>query len=132
MTENTFKIPLESAGEKKPSRLIPKACFTTEDNDETTLSFYEAEDGSVATGVWECPPHGVHLVRAAADRDVLHGELARARVERLVGGLDAVQVRAARGGDAWARHVLAPGVRAHAGRIAPNAGRLAPCFSTLA
>ena len=61
MTENTFKIPLESAGEKKPSRLIPKACFTTEDNDETTLSFYEAEDGSVATGVWECPPCKVDI-----------------------------------------------------------------------
>ncbi|SVC95427.1 uncharacterized protein METZ01_LOCUS348281 [marine metagenome] len=61
MTENTFKMPLESAGEKKPSRLIPKACFTTEDNDETTLSFYEAEDGSVATGVWECPPCKVDI-----------------------------------------------------------------------
>ena len=61
MTENTFKIPLESAGEKKQSRLIPKACFTTEDNDETTLSFYEAEDGSVATGVWECPPCKVDI-----------------------------------------------------------------------
>ncbi len=61
MTENTFKIPLESAGEKKPSRLIPKACFTTEDNDETTQSFYEAEDGSVATGVWECPPCKVDI-----------------------------------------------------------------------
>ena len=61
MTENTFKIPLESAGEKKPSRLIPKACFTTEDNDETTLSFYEAEDGSVAAGVWECPPCKVDI-----------------------------------------------------------------------
>jgi hypothetical protein len=40
MTGNTFKMPLESAGEKKPSNLISKACFTTVDNDETTLSFY--------------------------------------------------------------------------------------------
>ena len=61
MTENTFKISLEFEEEKKPSRLIPKACFTTEDNDETTQSFYEAEDGSVATGIWECPPCKVDI-----------------------------------------------------------------------
>lgn len=56
MTENTFKILPDSAGEKKPSNLIPKTCFTTEETDETTQRFYEAEDGSVAAGVWECPP----------------------------------------------------------------------------
>ena len=56
MSANTFKILPEPASEKKPSKLIPKACFTTEATDETTQSFYEAEDGSVSTGVWECPP----------------------------------------------------------------------------
>jgi uncharacterized cupin superfamily protein len=56
MTESTFKIPSHADGAKVPSRLIPKACFTTEATDETTQSFYEAEDGSVSTGVWECPP----------------------------------------------------------------------------
>ena len=61
MTENTFKISLEFEEEKKPSRLIPKTCFTTDDNDETTQSFYEAEDGSVATGIWECPPCKVDI-----------------------------------------------------------------------
>ena len=61
MTQNTFKIPPQAATEKKPSRLIPKACFTTDDTDETTQRFYEAEDGSVATGVWECPPSKVEI-----------------------------------------------------------------------
>ena len=53
---NTFKILPDSAGEKKPSRLIPKACFTTDDQEETTTRFYDADDGSVAAGVWECAP----------------------------------------------------------------------------
>lgn len=56
MAETTFKILPDECGEKKPSKLIPQACFTTAEADETTQRFYEAEDGSVATGVWECPP----------------------------------------------------------------------------
>ena len=56
MIENTFKIDPGSDGEKQASRLVPKASFTTEETDETAISFYEAEDGSVAAGVWECPP----------------------------------------------------------------------------
>ena len=51
MTENTFKILPDSAGEKTTSNLIPTARFTTEENDETTQRFYDAEDGSVAVGV---------------------------------------------------------------------------------
>ena len=61
MTENTIKISLEFEEEKTPSRLLPRPCFTTEDSDETTQSFYEAEDGSVATGLWECPPCKVDI-----------------------------------------------------------------------
>ncbi|MDG2277834.1 MAG: cupin domain-containing protein [Pseudomonadales bacterium] len=56
MAANTFKIMPESSGEKKPSKLIPANCFTTDETDETTMRFYDAEDGSIATGVWECPP----------------------------------------------------------------------------
>ena len=56
MTERVFKILPDGDGESRPSRLIPTACFTTDATDETTQSFYEAEDGSVSTGVWECPP----------------------------------------------------------------------------
>ena len=56
MVANTFKIDPDDAGEKKPARLIPKACFTTDETDETAMSFFDVEDGSVAAGVWECPP----------------------------------------------------------------------------
>ncbi|NKB98948.1 MAG: DUF861 domain-containing protein [Pseudomonadales bacterium] len=61
MTANTFKIIPDSAGEKKPSKLIPKTSFTTDESDETTMRFYDAEDGSVASGVWECPPCRVEI-----------------------------------------------------------------------
>lgn len=56
MTETTFKIPLDNGAAVKPSKLIPEACFTTKETDETTQSFYQAQDGSVAAGIWECPP----------------------------------------------------------------------------
>ena len=56
MTANTFKILPDSATEKAPSNLIPKPCFTTDENDETTTPFYQSEGGAVAAGLWECPP----------------------------------------------------------------------------
>ena len=37
MTLTTFKILPDAAGEKVPSNLIPKACFTTDATDETTM-----------------------------------------------------------------------------------------------
>ena len=37
MINNTFKIDPNAAGEKKPSRLAPKASFTTDATDETTM-----------------------------------------------------------------------------------------------
>ena len=61
MTATTFKILPDAAGEKKPSKLIPKSCFTTDATDETTMRFHTAEDGSVAAGVWECPPCKVDI-----------------------------------------------------------------------
>ena len=61
MSASTFKIVPDFAGEKKPSRLIPKGCFTTDQTDETTMRFYDAEDGSVASGIWECPPCKVDI-----------------------------------------------------------------------
>ncbi len=61
MPTSTFKINPDVAGEKKPSRLIPKASFTTDETDETTMSFFEAEGGAVASGVWECPPCKVEI-----------------------------------------------------------------------
>ncbi len=50
MTENAFKIPL-----------IPKTCFTTDESDETSQSFYLAADGSVSSDIWECPPCKVEI-----------------------------------------------------------------------
>lgn len=56
MTSPSFKILPDSSSEKAPSSLIPKACFTSDETDETTTVFHRAEDGSVSAGVWECPP----------------------------------------------------------------------------
>ena len=61
MNANAFKITPDSAGEKKPSSLIPAACFTTDETDETTMRFFDADDGSVAAGVWECPPCKIEI-----------------------------------------------------------------------
>ncbi len=61
MQTSTFKINPDAAGEKKPSRLIPKASFTTDETDETTMSFFESDGGAVASGVWECPPCKVEI-----------------------------------------------------------------------
>ena len=61
MNTRSFKILPGGAGEKKPSNLIPNACFTTDETDETAQSFFVAEDGSVASGVWECPPCKVDI-----------------------------------------------------------------------
>ena len=59
--QSNFKIPVDPAGDKVPSKLIPKSCFTTDETDETTLAFYRAEDGSVSAGIWECPPCKVEI-----------------------------------------------------------------------
>ena len=56
MSNPTFKIPANPTEEVKVSNLIPKACFTTKSQNETTHRFYLAEDGSVTAGVWECDP----------------------------------------------------------------------------
>jgi len=61
MIPSTFKLLPEALTEKHASRLIPKSCFTSDKSDETTQSFYEAQDGSVATGIWECPPCKVDI-----------------------------------------------------------------------
>lgn len=56
MTATTFKVLPEPVGDKHPSRLIPKACFTSDDTEETASPFFDAADGSVGSGVWECAP----------------------------------------------------------------------------
>lgn len=61
MLNTTFKILPEGASEKLPSSLIPDFCFTTEAKEELTSRFYEASDGSVASGVWECDPCKIEI-----------------------------------------------------------------------
>ena len=61
MAVSTFKINPENAGEKVASKLIPKASFTSDETDETTMRFFDAADGSVAAGVWECPPCKIEI-----------------------------------------------------------------------
>ena len=61
MSAMTFKILPDAAGEKVPSNLIPKECFTTDATDETTLSFYQLGSGAVGAGVWECPPCKIEI-----------------------------------------------------------------------
>lgn len=61
MPHSTFKIPAHPAAEGKSSNLIPKVCFTTEAQSETTYRFHQAEDGSVAAGIWECDPCRVEI-----------------------------------------------------------------------
>lgn len=56
MTATSFKIVPEPTEPGKPSRLIPKACFTTDDTTELSHRFYESEDGRITAGVWECAP----------------------------------------------------------------------------
>ena len=56
MANTAFKITPDPVGDTQPSKLIPKACFTSDDTKETTTSFYATDDHSVAAGVWECGP----------------------------------------------------------------------------
>ena len=56
MTALTFKILPDGDAPSSPSRLIPKACFTTTETDESSIPFYNAGDGSVSAGIWERAP----------------------------------------------------------------------------
>ena len=61
MTAKTFKVLPETCSGPVPSKLIPAASFTTDHSDETTASFFDAGDGSVNAGIWECPPCKMHI-----------------------------------------------------------------------
>ncbi len=52
----TFKILPDPGADGRPSRLIPRGSFSTDDTQETAWPFHEVDDGSVAAGVWECAP----------------------------------------------------------------------------
>ena len=61
MTGQTFKVLPETCLQPVPSRLIPKSSFTSDRSNELTSSFFDAEDGSVNAGIWECPPCKMHI-----------------------------------------------------------------------
>ena len=39
-----------------PSHAVPTSAFTTEDHTESRHKFFETEDESITSGVWECAP----------------------------------------------------------------------------
>lgn len=44
-----------------PSNAVPASAFTTEDHRESRHKVFEAEDGSITSGVWECAPMSVEI-----------------------------------------------------------------------
>ena len=39
-----------------PSDMVPAGAFTSDDHTETIYSFYQTDDDSILSGVWECAP----------------------------------------------------------------------------
>lgn len=73
----SFKILPDNNASRKPSGLIPKACFTTDDKSEFTTSFFAAPDGSVAAGLWEGAPCKMEIESYPANEKmtIISGEL---------------------------------------------------------
>ncbi len=40
----------------EPSQAVPASAFTTDNHAESMYKFFEAADGSITSGVWECAP----------------------------------------------------------------------------
>lgn len=56
MSQPSFRLSSQTVGQASASHLIPDNAFTTEEKTELTFPYFEAVDGSVASGIWECPP----------------------------------------------------------------------------
>ena len=56
MSQTSFRLSSQTVGQASASNLIPGDAFTTDDQTELTFPYFEADDGSVASGLWECPP----------------------------------------------------------------------------
>jgi uncharacterized cupin superfamily protein len=57
--KNTFYRLLEEGDPDSgmgPSNFTPRGAFTTDDHSETNHSFYQTDDASILSGVWECAP----------------------------------------------------------------------------
>jgi uncharacterized cupin superfamily protein len=44
-----------------PSSAVPASAFTTDDHRESRHIFFETDDGSITSGVWECAPMSVDI-----------------------------------------------------------------------
>ncbi len=58
MTPTSFRLlpnghPTEGMG---PSDMTAAECFTSDNKTETNHTFFQTEDESILTGVWECAP----------------------------------------------------------------------------
>ena len=57
--ENTFYRLLPGGDPEngmQPSDMVAQEAFTTDDNTETIHSFFQTDDESILSGVWECAP----------------------------------------------------------------------------
>ena len=58
MTTNVFRLLPngDPTTGMRPSDMIEASAFTTPDQSETNHTFFQTEDGSILSGVWECAP----------------------------------------------------------------------------
>ncbi len=70
MPNTTFRISPEPIGDWEVGDLIPKGCFTTEDQTELNQRFYETTDESIVTGIWECAPCKFEVENSTVDEQM--------------------------------------------------------------
>ena len=58
MTTNVFRLLPDGdpTTGMRSSDMIEASAFTTSDQSETNHAFFQTEDGSILSGVWECAP----------------------------------------------------------------------------
>ena len=58
MTVKSYRLLADGHPVKgmSPSDMTPTDCFTSEDRTELNHTFFQTEDESILTGVWECAP----------------------------------------------------------------------------
>ena len=58
MTTNVFRLLPDGdpTSGMRPSDMIEASAFTTSDQSETNHTFFQTDDSSILSGVWECAP----------------------------------------------------------------------------
>ena len=58
MSNSSFRVPVDGnpVTGMQPSHMTPPECFTTDDHREMIHMFFQTEDESILSGVWECAP----------------------------------------------------------------------------